>query len=344
LVIVPSMSNYHSMGRRFAIPAVILTLLASPADGLLRAQSEPRFPEVVLVEPQPDHGSFGDCSGIVIASQIVLTAAHCLSGKDFGAPTTLAARITIQNESGQPPRIVQAAGFYRSPGYHFVVSPRDTDLAAAQTAAHDWALLYFDEPLGVPAPLRIDQMLPAALRARLKETPLAVLNTPTYSGDRTIAVDLQAWLRETFHAGAGGDVDALVVALGYDHCANHDTPAACTGKGVRRSAPIRIANDARCGRTAFPPSEDFPVAVLCVTAVGVGHVPMTFADSGGPIYVRTRNGQWVLIGIVSINAAIGFSGSNAHLAASVLLFMNELEQQLQQSAHPQNAARFMEKR
>jgi hypothetical protein len=65
---------------------------------------------------------------------------------------------------------------------------------------------------------------------------------------------------------------------------------------------------------------------------------MTFADSGGPIYVRARDGRWVLAGIVSINAAIEFSGSNAHLAASVLLFMDDLERQLQWSDYPRNVA------
>jgi hypothetical protein len=151
------------------------------------------------------------------------------------------------------------------------VSPRGSDLAAARTAAEDWALLFFNDPLGVAAPLRIDQLLPTTLRARLKEAPLAMLSTPTFSGDRTVIEELQAWLRETFRTP--GSFEALVVGFGYDQCATHDTSVGCSGKGVRRSAPIRIASDPRCGRTAFPPSDRFSVEVLCVTAVGMDSCP-----------------------------------------------------------------------
>jgi hypothetical protein len=91
---------------------------------------------VVLVNMRDSSGSLGSCSGTIIASRAVLTAAHCLTG----------GVTTVQVFLGIGPPIV-ATSFYGSPDY------REFDRSAL-----DVGVLLFDRDLGrTPIPLLLSR-------------------------------------------------------------------------------------------------------------------------------------------------------------------------------------------
>lgn len=89
----------------------------------------------------------GECTGSLWRSRIIVTAAHCLSDADTGAPTVSAADISVY-----PPGADKAGGPASVHVTQVIVDPNwAADSPDGEQAERDIAYLILDAPLGIPA-------------------------------------------------------------------------------------------------------------------------------------------------------------------------------------------------
>src|SRR5512133_3488119 len=128
-------------GVMLAAIALLATLaLAAPARAITYGTPDGNgHPEVgALLAPQAySDGTWGACSGTLIAPTVFLTAAHCDLGVD---------RVAVTFDSIYDPATGTA---------HWRTSPRDPDSPQAQNDPHDLAVVPLDAPVTGITPARL---------------------------------------------------------------------------------------------------------------------------------------------------------------------------------------------
>ena len=128
-----------------AIVSLILVSLCAPAAAMVGgAQTAPKFAHAVVMLA----GQRGFCSGVAIARDLVLTAAHCvMAGSDY--------KLVVLGADGKP-SLKTIATIARHPQF-------DAEAVQRHRVTADVALLKFAEPVsGAPVPLGPADMKVAA--------------------------------------------------------------------------------------------------------------------------------------------------------------------------------------
>ena len=200
--------------RRFVAGLAVLAATALPAQAIVGSGGDaaPFSPFVVMVLNHVGRVA-GYCSGLVVAQDAVLTAAHCM-------PAGAALKVHYRDPSGAPV-LADVAAVSRNPGFR-------SDAIKARQRSIDLAIVRLAAPL--PArfrPVRIEPLnaAPAGTAFTLAGFGLSREGDPTSSGTlRTADVvardpvsDVLLWARDPKGAGAGactGDSGGPVFAAG----------------------------------------------------------------------------------------------------------------------------------
>lgn len=126
----------HTPAMRRAVLAMSMAVTASPAAAIVRGAPDdgPLKTRTVMVLAEGG----GVCSGIVVAPDAVLTAAHCVTGGNAGGKAgSKAIRVHYRDAAGQPV-LLEPAGVVAHSGYNagaIKARERSIDLALIRLAA-----------------------------------------------------------------------------------------------------------------------------------------------------------------------------------------------------------------
>jgi Trypsin len=267
-------------------PDRVRNWLAEPQSVGLTASASTVIPSAVHLIITARAGPPMICSGVVVASMHVLTAAHCVCGVKANDPwfyetaakclptlRSLSVDVVIPSEGiikvGVPPRIPDA---YRSPE----MSPLNANVRIA-----DLALVTLPRPVRTP---------PASIGVATgsESYAFAAFGRLTFS---TGAEPFEA--KQVYEAGIGQVSVQSAVAV---------VPSYCGEQG---------AADAICAQYNGTPVGDGPFR----DAGGCE------GDSGGPLYLRNQGGVGALIGILSYRSPQGGSACDARVS-HIMHFVN----------------------
>jgi secreted trypsin-like serine protease len=226
------------------------------------------WPWQVAIADHPDVAS-GDgydrqyCGGSLVASRIVITAAHCADdpGPDFADPNQISAivgRTTLSSSQGQEIDVSEV--------YYFVDDGSGGAAVEAETAPGTGNVLFDDDTLEWDA-----VFLELASSASAPAASIKIAGpgeTATWAPGRTAFVT--GWGRTE----TGGFPDRL------------------------REARIEIISDAACGSNSVYGPEFFPETMVCAGFLE-GGVDTCAGDSGGPLVVPLLAGGFRLVGSTS---------------------------------------------
>lgn len=239
---------------------------------------------IVGIVVQFEGGGAGLCSGLWISAGIILTAAHCLcrDGTVTKLPPLLTNETDFKDTDKSP--WVEASGFVLYPGW---------SCARSSIHARDLALIYMGY---IPPPIPNDVIVPAASTRRVPlENEVQLL--PACAG-----YTLYPNIRPFGRLASEANEKMRVGGFGYDE----------TGKtGFRNEAVLGVSALSCRSRTAqLLGCRAFAEFILGAGKSDIGRRDACGGDSGGPAFLRSDDGAFIPVGVVSrgVRARGAFQG------------------------------------
>jgi Trypsin/PAN domain len=305
----PEHETSNNVTTRTNFKAAILLLLvfvfnghrAEAAMGEVDVENE--FPYVVRV----DLGN-GSCSGVVTSDNLVTTAAHCIwdaEEKTMRQPNELKIRYTDISGAAKSVRVRKV---FITPGYERFASWRQITWSSNfERAQQDVAILIPDEVIEVDGYAHwITELLLPPFSDFIDQVDCRGLDGRCDKPTDAQTVQLVDIVKKEL--GPLNAVRSLVVGYGGFACEKYtidkDGNDDCRRDGRRRYAEAPLLETVEAGgATSGVPR------IWCGGTNQDGVNPVRRGDSGGPMFVRAKDGRWLFVGYLAIGGAWGCASS-----------------------------------
>lgn len=275
----------HRLSRSAMLAMVAALGLASTASALSggKPESDPALRGAYLLKVSTQ-GPVSTCSGVAVRPRVIMTAAHCVLSGVSNKGAEISRKVDIHEGKDLPP-IATSTSIHVSANFEkFVRENARTGLATVKdfktyasdlAALSDQAFIVLDRPVA-HSPSLLDLVDRKAMEARGGKEGSAE------------SADIQAYvalLRERFYGG--NDTDPVFVGFGFTQCPGRGD-AGCSGYGTRRSAHVKVTSGQGCD------SQMYTLSYFCIFPD-----PTLAGDSGGPLYLRGKDGKRYAVGILS---------------------------------------------
>lgn len=275
-----------------------ISQLPSTAIALVgEVDKDDKFPYVVQLQIEFSDGSASLCSGAVSRASMVSTAAHCIWDTKLG----LATKVTISyTDADGRQRQVNHKRLYHPTAFETTyakwqqerpsVSPEQNTKNFMRMTLEDIAFVVPEEFIEVEGFPHWGTELLVGEECFISTDELVKYgDTMPERCARTFKPQI---IGENF--GDLAKVRALAVGYGYNKCDDYFSRKNCVSDGLRRFAEIPLMP------TVQVASETFAVPDIWCTGVGdQGFSPVQHGDSGGPRFVRAKDGRWIFVGFTS---------------------------------------------
>lgn len=272
---------------KFILAAACFVLSTAQAIALVgEVDDAGQFPFVIQIASSYSNGKLSTCSAVASTEVLVSTAAHCVYDTDAGFAKTVAIKF------------IDPDGVERSAKSSRIFVPQsyiDADRALqAARDNEDRSLKFKRMSLSDIAFIIPDSLVQTAgymhWGTQLLQAPYSDISTSANLNDPNV----RSRIEDTIMAELGGEVaevEAVVVGFGHNFCRDYAKHEGCSSDGRRRFAKIKIIP------AVYVKGERFSSPWLWCTGTSEAHVsPIQQGDSGGPIFVRHKNGRWFFMG------------------------------------------------
>jgi Trypsin len=292
--------------------------LSMPAQAIVGTlDTDNQFPFVVQLKAEANDGARWSCSGAVSITGLVSTAAHCVWDPEHGRVK----RINVV--------YTDADGISHTVPDHKIFYPKEFELAYSKwfnskgVASADVVSLNFhlmsvqDIAFIVPADSVEVEGFPH-WGTELLDAPSCAWSTDDFDKTGTLPPErCRGTFSETKMKEQLGDyagLRAMAVGYGIYFCNDYGReqgPDSCKSDGRRRYVEVPlVAGVHASGRTFAPPE------LWCTGQNDFGVNPVQHGDSGGPRFIRARDGRWFFVGYTS------GGNNNEECASSIFMHLD----------------------
>jgi hypothetical protein len=291
------MPMHHKLCALIAFAIVFSPMASKAVVGII--DTEDQFPFVVKLDAEASDGTRWSCSGAVSITGLVSTAGHCVWDPEHGRAKRI--KITYKDADGNIHVVPDYKIFYEK---EFEVAYsrwfNSKNVAPPDVVSLNFNLMSVqDIAFIVPADNIEVEGFPhwATELLDVSSCGTTTLDTTTdIPPQRCWGKYSDAKIRDELGNLSG--LRAMAVGYGYYYCDTYDerkqTPNSCKIDNQRRYAEVPLIQGVEArGRTFSPPE------LWCTGKNELGISPVQHGDSGGPRFIRAKDGRWIFIGYTS---------------------------------------------
>lgn len=287
-----------SWPRRAAALFSLSLLLADPAGAVVgEVDISMRYPFVVQLTITDRDGGIGYCSGTISRGGLVSTAAHCIWDPKTGLAEDVT--ITYRGTGGEVWEARQVRIFYPDAFRAAYATWKEGQATgpSQQNTINFMKMTLEDIAFIVPSRYLAVEGFPHWGTDLLDGDPCSVtVDDLDRYGDRLPPRCARQFtpgiIAKHFGEVSGGR--ALAVGFGNHSCADYILRKSCVSDGQRRWAEVPLIGPVSIGSNTYAAPD-----IWCTGATEIGFSPVQRGDSGGPRFVKARDGRWIFVGFTS---------------------------------------------